>query len=665
MDSPIRILTIDDEDAVRRSIRFYLEDSGFAVLEAANGRLGLEMVRRDTPDLVLCDLRMPELDGLEVLASVAKEYPDLPIIIVSGTGVLGDAIEAVRLGAWDYVLKPIQDMGLLEVSIRRSLERAQLRAANHQYQLHLEDEISRRTEDLRDSETRFRTVVQWLAEGIIITDDQDMVTYVNKKMADMCGSEVDEVIGRPTTIMGPEHVRVMLREKTNDRLRGISETYETQLMRKTGEVFWVEISAGPYPNSDGKISGSLSIVRDITERKRSEQEREKLEAQLRRSQKLETIGTLAGGVAHDFNNILTPILGYSEMAKFFIGKESPAREGIEQITIAAHRARDLVRQILTFSRQGEEERHPVDVKLVIKEAVKLMRSSLPTTIEIRFATDGEVQQVLCDPTQIHQVVMNLCTNAGHAMKESGGTLEIKLSPFYVDAAFSCLHVNLSEGRYIRMTVSDTGCGMDRATTERIFEPFFTTKEAGEGTGLGLSVVHGIVTAHGGGISVYSEPGEGTTFQVYLPCVERGSVSDEEYEAEIPTGTERILFVDDELPNTMIAKQLLSRLGYEITTRTSSLEALELFTARHDQFDLLITDQTMPQMTGQELLNAVRFIRPELPIVLVTGFSETVTARNYREMGFNGYLMKPLVLRELGQTVRDALDYAAVESEARG
>jgi len=649
-----RILTIDDEQAVRRSIRFYLEDSGYEVIEASNGKEGLDRIRHGSPDLVLSDLRMPEMDGLEVLAEVTTEFPELPIIIVSGTGVLGDAIEAVRLGAWDYVLKPIQDMGALEISINRALERANLRRVSIDYRIHLEDEIERRSRALIESESRFRTVVEHLAEGVILTDDKHVMTYVNSKLAQLCGYHVNEMVGQPTYIIGTDDTKDKLDAKIEDRLRGISETYEIQLRRKNGEVFWVEISAGPYPDSEGRIIGSLAIIRDISDRKRAEKERDKLESQLRRSQKLETIGTLAGGVAHDFNNILTPILGYSEMARYYLDDAHPAREGIDQISSAAMRARDLVRQILTFSRQGEEERKPVKIQFIVKEALKLMRSSLPSTIVIQSDLNEQVGDILCDPTQIHQVMMNLCTNAGHAMKSGGGVLEAKLSQFYVDSEFSCLHVNLSEGHYARLTVSDTGCGMDRATTERIFEPFFTTKNAGEGTGLGLSVVHGIVAAHGGGISVYSEPGQGTTFQIYLPCVQTNAPARSESSADIPTGTARILFVDDELPNTIIAKQLLSRLGYSVTTHTSSIEACDDIRQHAYEYDLVMTDQTMPNMTGQDLLGEILKIRRDLPVVLVTGFSETVTARNYREIGFSGYLMKPLVFRELAQVVHNAL-----------
>lgn len=674
----IKILTIDDERAVRRSIRVYLEDSGFEVMEAENGRIGVQMFLEQSPDLVLCDLRMPEVDGLTVLAEIRKRTTDVPIIIVSGTGVLGDAIEAVRLGAWDYILKPIQDMGALELAIHNALERSRLIKENRDHQEKLELLVAERTERLRQingelqkditerlriesalrvSESRFRNVIEALTEGIIITDRSDVCMYVNRALAVMTGFEPNELIGRSASSLGAEHVRDSLSRKTLDRLDGVADSYETQLLRKDGSIFWVEISAGPYPDVDGNIVGTLSVVRDISEKKRAEQEREKLEVQLRRSQKLETIGTLAGGVAHDFNNILTPILGYAEIARMEKSLQENMRGHLEMIIQAALRAKELVKQILTFSRQGDQERQPFHLQIIVKEVMKLMRAAIPSTVSIIEDIDAKCDMVECDPTQIHQVLVNLATNSFHAMRGRGGTLEVKLTMIEADSQFACLHVNLAEGKYARLTVSDTGHGMDKATIERIFEPFFTTKDAGEGTGLGLSVVHGIVTAHGGGISVYSEPGKGTTFQIYLPCSERASQGDRTEDAPPSAGTEHVLFVDDERPNVLMGKQILEHLGYTVTICERPLDALELFKADPATFDLLITDQTMPQMTGDELLAECRKIRADIPAILLTGFSDTVTARNFGEYGFNAFGMKPIILKDFSRIVRKALQHA--------
>jgi signal transduction histidine kinase/CheY-like chemotaxis protein len=404
------------------------------------------------------------------------------------------------------------------------------------------------------------------------------------------------------------------------------------------------------------------LVREIEERKRAEHEREKLEHQLRRVQRLETIGTLAGGVAHDFNNILTPILGYSDMALTQLDKSSPVRGDIEQVIKAAFRARDLVKQILMFSRQGELERKPAQLHLIFKEALKLMRASLPSTIEIHEDLNPNCGSVLCDPSQMHQVMMNLCTNAFHAMRENGGILEVALDSVEVDKEFACLHVSLNEGHYVRLTVSDTGCGMDRATLERVFEPFFTTKKVGEGTGLGLSVIHGIVLAHGGAITSYSELGVGSTFRVYLPALASDAATEKSSDNALRNGRERILFVDDETAIVQMGTLMLERLGYHVTPATSSEEALRIFKDNPEAFDLLISDQTMPHMTGDRLAGRMLALRPDLPVILISGFSEKVTAQNYKTLGIREFVMKPLVLRDLSQAIERALTPQTVGNE---
>ncbi|MBK6764807.1 MAG: response regulator [bacterium] len=362
-------------------------------------------------------------------------------------------------------------------------------------------------------------------------------------------------------------------------------------------------------------------------------------------------------MAHDFNNILTPILGYAEIARMEKDLHGNLRGHLEMIIQAALRAKDLVKQILTFSRQGDQERQPFHLQIIVKEVMKLMRAAIPSTVTIVEDIDGKCDLVECDPTQIHQVLVNLATNAFHAMRARGGTLEVKLSMIEADSKFSCLHVNLAEGRYARLTVSDTGHGMDKATVERIFEPFYTTKDAGEGTGLGLSVVHGIVTAHGGGISVYSEPGNGTTFQIYLPCSDQAKQTEQVVDAPPLSGTEHVLFVDDERPNILMGKQILEHLGYSVTICESPLDALEHLKAEPGKFDLLITDQTMPQMTGDELLTACRELRPDIPAILLTGFSDTVTAKNFGDYGFNAFGMKPIILKDFSRIVRKALQHS--------
>jgi CheY-like chemotaxis protein len=370
---------------------------------------------------------------------------------------------------------------------------------------------------------------------------------------------------------------------------------------------------------------------------------------------MEAIGTLAGGIAHDFNNILAAIIGYSELAMLDLPKTHPIQTHLAEVMKGSNRAKDLVRQILTFSRQEEHERQPILLQSALDEALKLLRATLPSTIEIRRQIDSKAPPILGDSTQIHQVMMNLGTNAWHAMGEQGGTLEVTLTTFDVDSEFAQAHADLREGRYLRLIISDSGCGMDRDTLERVFEPFFTTKPPGAGTGLGLAVVHGVVKRHDGMISIYSEPGKGTTFNLYFPVHEFETQMAVPEPASIPMGNgERILFVDDEVPLATLGKSMLERLGYRVTVQTSSLEALAAFSAQSDQFDLVITDQTMPGLSGAELARLLLEIRPELPVILATGYSTTINPERAKAIGIRELLLKPNTTQSLGEAIRRAL-----------
>ena len=327
---------------------------------------------------------------------------------------------------------------------------------------------------------------------------------------------------------------------------------------------------------------------------------------------------------------------------------------IDHVLKAANRAKDLVKQILVFSCQVEQERKPIEFHLIVKEVLKLLHASLPSTIEIRQDIDSKSGSILADPTQMHQVLMNLCTNAFYAMRESGGILEVKLEQFEVDKDVIKTHPTLKESKYVRLVVSDNGVGMSKEIVERVFEPYFTTKDTGEGTGLGLSVVHGILAHHGGDISVYSEPGKGTTFNVYLPWVDTESeeeLPDEEIDLE---GDERILFIDDEEAIVHLGQEMLENLGYSVTTIISSVEALEIFRKAPEDYDIIITDQIMPEIVGTELAEQIMQIRPGIPVILTSGFSEVVTPEKMDEMGISAYVRKPFVMKELGVAIRTSL-----------
>ena len=398
------------------------------------------------------------------------------------------------------------------------------------------------------------------------------------------------------------------------------------------------------------------LRQEIEQREQAEKAKNAIEIQLRQTQKLEAIGTLAGGIAHDFNNILSAVLGYSALAQKELPPGSRGRAHLEQVANAATRARELVHQILTFSRQADQERKPLKISALIKEALKLIRASIPTTIEIRPTIDETCGTVLADAAQIHQVVMNLCTNAYYAMRRTGGVLGVGLSlAEIIPGSSDEAPAELAPGPYALLAVSDTGSGIDSAQLQRVFEPFYTTKPIGEGTGMGLSIAHGIVASHGGAISVTSTPGEGTTFRVYLPLLDVEATQEATPEQEIPGGQEHVLFVDDEDTLAELGKLTLEGLGYKVTKETSSERALELFRASPNEYALVITDQTMPHVTGLELAAHMLAVRPDLPIILITGFSEAVSREEVLEQGIRELLMKPLIPDEFARTVRETID----------
>jgi PAS domain S-box-containing protein len=424
--------------------------------------------------------------------------------------------------------------------------------------------------------------------------------------------------------------------------------------RADGTEIPVELSVNQF-KFEGKDYACV-FARDASERKRSEAERNKLEQRLAQAQKMEAIGTLAGGIAHDFNNILYPIIGFTEMVIDDLPEDCLQRKNLDEVLRAAQRASDLVRQILAFSRQREQDRKPLKVQPIIREALVLLRASLPSTIEICQDIDPACGAIMADPTQVHQIIMNLCTNAFHAMREQGGVLHISLADVQVAANDTSVDLALAPGAYVRLGIGDTGQGMTRETLGRIFEPYFTTKEPGHGTGLGLSVVHGIVTRHGGSINVVSEPGKGATFNVYFPRIEAAPPSAQApTEEPAPSGHERILLVDDEVQIVTMLRQMLEGMGYRVTARTSSIEALEAFRAKPDAFDLVITDLTMPQLIGTELARTILALRPGIPVLLCTGFSGLAVQEKAKEIGIRDYVMKPVVKSDMAKKVRTILD----------
>jgi PAS domain S-box-containing protein len=514
-------------------------------------------------------------------------------------------------------------------------------------------ERNRSRKALIDSHVRFLTVLDSIDADIYVADlDSHEILLINKHMREsfgenLVGKTCYEVFRNETSPCG---------DCTNDRLVDPKG-------KPAGPCVWEgrnPITRKWYINYDRAIKWvdgrlvRLQIATDITRIKDLEKESLRIQAQLQQAQKMEAIGTLAGGIAHDFNNILSAVIGYTEIVLGDVAEGSSQHHNLQEVLKAGNRARDLVNQILMFSRQTEKELKPVQINQIVIETLKLLRASLPTTIRIEPNLSSN-SAVLADPTQIHQVMMNLCTNAAHAMREAGGILKIELIDTNLDDSFIEQHPYLSTGPYLKLGVSDTGHGMEQHVADRIFDPFYTTKERGEGTGMGLAVVLGIVKSHGGTITVESAVGDGSCFDVYLPIIEREAEAEIRPKPIMPTGSEYILFVDDEKSLVDLGLQILKRLGYDVTTRTSSVEALELFIAQPDKFDLVITDMTMPNMTGDQLAAKLMDIRADIPVILCTGYSERISKDKAHQIGIKEFVLKPIVMSDMAITVRKVLD----------
>jgi len=514
-------------------------------------------------------------------------------------------------------------------------------------------------EALKISEEKYRNILESIEEGYYETNLKGSFTFLNESMSRIFGIAKERLLGM--------NFRTYLDEANARKIYNIfHDVYKSfrprrltgELARKDSQRLTVEASVNLILDSGNSPIGFRGVVRDISEQKTVEKERKRLQLQLQQAQKMEAIGTLAGGIAHDFNNILSAIMGYSELAQADVPAGSMVANSLAKIHLAGERARDLVKQILTFSRQAEQELKPLPINPIVKEALKLLRASLPSTIHIDQQITSEAM-VMADPTQIHQIMMNLCTNASHAMEEKGGTLTVDLVETNLSADQARRIPDLMSGRYLKLGVRDTGQGMSEAVRQRIFDPFFTTKEHGKGTGMGLSVVHGIVKTHRGAISVESRPAEGSTFSIYLPIIEGEKIEKVHPLTPIPRGSENILFVDDEDFQVEIGEGVLQRLGYSVTTRTSSTAALETFRSHPEKYDLVITDMTMPQLTGDVLARKLLDIRPDLPIIICTGYSERLTEEHALSIGIRELVMKPVLIRDLAVKIRRALDQPAI------
>ncbi|OPY77935.1 MAG: Blue-light-activated protein [Syntrophorhabdus sp. PtaU1.Bin153] len=544
-------------------------------------------------------------------------------------------------------------------------------------------------EELRSQREWFHVTLTSIGDAVIATDASGRITFLNPMAASLTGWTGAEALGQPigrifriinelTREPGEDIVDRVLKEGSVVNLAN-----NTALITRQGREIPIEDSAAPIKDSEGNVSGVVLVFHDGTEKRRAQQvlqrsrdeleirvkertqelgeaynnllketnERKRVEAQLRQARKMEALGTLTGGIAHDFNNILAAIIGFTEMVAEDLPQEGQEVRCLKNVLKAAVRGRDLIRQMLTFSRKTDIEKKPLKMSSIMKETLKLLRASIPTTIRIEEDIQEESGLILADPTQIQQVLMNLATNAAYAMQEEGGILSLGLSECRVAEGEIA---DAPAGRYMKLTVQDTGVGIQPDIADKIFDPFFTTKQREEGTGLGLSVVHGIVHQCEGRITVDSEPGTGTTFNIYFPRIQEEPEERLPAEETIPGGRERILFIDDEEMLVEMGQGLLEKVGYEVVTTTSSIEALSLIRNDPSKFDIVITDQIMPDMTGITLAQEILGLRPDIPIILCTGHSESVSSERAKNIGIREFLMKPLTKRELVGAIGRAL-----------
>jgi PAS domain S-box-containing protein len=571
---------------------------------------------------------------------ITRRLKHLMAVITKGDQ--GDLTARAKPGSTD-------EIGKLARIYNSFLEKLQ----SYHEKLDAEIELHRTTaESLKKSESLFEVVFNQAFQFIGILTPDGRNRKINQTALDFTGVKEEALIGKKFWD-GPfwahskqlqENVKKAVGRAANKQFSRM----EVEQVSLSGERHSFDFSLKPLMDDSGQVILLIVEGRDITARR-------KLEDQIQQSQRMESIGNLAGGIAHDFNNLLFPIVGMSELLLQDLPKNSPERENVQVIFNAAQRGSQLVNQILAFSRQAEHKKLPVRIQHVLKEVLRLSRATIPSDIEIERQKLDDCGLVMADPTQIHQIAMNLITNAYHAVEQTGGKITVALENTERKPT-DWGGLSLPAGTYAKMTISDTGHGIDPTIQEKIFDPYFTTKEQGKGTGLGLAVVYGIVKAHGGDIKVFSEAGKGTTFSVFLPLMETTS---ETVQVEIVEnkafGNERVLLVDDETSIVELEKQILERFGYRVTSRVNSLEALKAFKAKSSSFDLVVTDMNMPYLTGAQLAEELLTVKPDIPIILCTGFSERIDEEKAEALGIKGYLMKPIVVSEFARKVRNVLD----------
>ncbi len=638
-----------DADLIREMLPVN-EENGFTVHCVTRLAEAVSHLQKTETDIALLDLDLPDSQGIDTVRMTRKAAPEMPIVVLTGNEDDRMGIEAVQGGAQDFLVKGQTHHSHLSRVIRYAVER---HCAERQ---------------MRESERFLRSTLDALPAHIAIINASGEVLAANKAWKTFAGIHGHVMrCGENTNYyencrsLGDDIIEVAgcskaFAEGIQSVLANQSDLYELEysIPDSNGDM-WFHGRVTPFPSGQKRMA--VISHEDITRRKHDEEEKLSLANQLRHTCKMEAIGTLAGGIAHDFNNILASVLGYVELSLMDLDAGSQLEKNLKEVYQAGTRAKELVQQILTFARNDESHIQPTQISAIAEETFRLIRSTIPTSIEMHLTINSEAF-AMAEPAQIHQIFMNLMTNAAQALDRDGGVLSVLIDQVHLKDFKDSMHKTFKPGDYLKVTVSDTGQGIRPEEIERIFDPYYTTKGGGEGTGLGLSVVHGIVRSHSGEIAVNSKVGYGTTFTVYLPLSARKARTDVDIYRKLPMGTERILFVDDEVPIAEMNRQRLSLLGYDVTSVHSSSNALRRLTGKPDAFDLIITDMSMPHLSGDQLAVEAKKLRPDIPIILCTGYSKKVSDAKAKEIGVSALLMKPVSIREMAEAIRRVLDGTA-------
>ena len=641
------ILIVDDQPLSIKLMEALLRQKGFKTTSANSGAQALEYLKDNTPDLVMLDVMMPGMSGFEVSEIMRKEpkTADIPIIFVTARDDADTISRCFEAGGNDYAAKPLRIYELLarvKLALTSSLHKKRAIASE---------------EALEENKAFLKKIIDENPAQIFVINDKGQFLLANEKFADLINTSADAVIGKSYEELKEQgvvlnHLRNIVKDTDTVLKQAKSKhSFEMSYLTPEGYEKWLICTRLPFMFHNEECV--LGINLDFTNMKTTELEKKKLEEQLAQSQKMEVIGTLAGGIAHDFNNMLAVILGYSDLAKNTLPSDAKQINHLNEVIKAGNRAKDLVKQILNFSRQTEIQHVDISLTVIVKEVVKMVKSTLPSNIECAMHVDQNSGFVRGDQTQMHQVLMNLCVNANQAMPD-GGTLTVKLVNHHENTPCPDCQASLP-GEFVHLSVSDTGMGMPESVRKRIFEPYFTTKEVGKGTGMGLAVVHGIINQHNGHICVHSEESKGTTFNVLLPSSNSALNKSDTQQYIDYAGKESIMIVDDETMVGELVKETLALQGYETELFFDSQEALKHFNENSDKYDLILTDYMMPELTGDKLSAAIREKNSDVPIILATGFSNNITKEAAIAIGITEFIMKPIVGEDLCKAVRNCLN----------